>query len=54
MIKNWRTTIPGIITLAGVLFNAWQTKKLDWYSLQAELVAIGLIGAKDFNVTGGA
>ena len=54
MIKNWRTTIPGIITLIGVLFNAWQTKTLDWTSLQGALVAIGLIGAKDFNVTGGA
>ena len=54
MIKNWKTTIPGIITLVGVLFNAWQTKTLDWSSLQAALVAIGLIGAKDFNVTGGA
>ena len=52
MIKNWRTTIPGIITLIGVVFNAWQTKTLDWSSLKAALVAIGLIGAKDFNVTG--
>ena len=52
MIKNWRTTIPGIITLIGVVFNAWQTKTLDWSSQQAALVAIGLIGAKDFNVTG--
>ena len=52
MIKNWRTTIPGIITLIGVVFNAWQTKTLDWSSLQAALVAIGLICAKDFNVTG--
>ena len=52
MIKNWRTTIPGIITLIGVVFNAWQTKTLDRSSLQAARVAIGLIGAKDFNVTG--
>jgi hypothetical protein len=54
MIKNWKTTIPGIITLIGVHFNARQTKTLDWSSLQAALIAIGLIGAKDFNVTGGA
>jgi hypothetical protein len=52
MIKNWKTTIPGILTLVGVLFNAWQTKTLDWPSLQAALIAIGLLGAKDFNVTG--
>ena len=54
MIKNWKTTIPGIITLIGVVFNAWQTKTLDWSSLQAALIAVGLIGAKDSNVTGGA
>ena len=52
MIKNWRTTIPGVIPLVGVLFNIWQTKTIDWSSLQAALVAVGLIGAKDFNVTG--
>lgn len=53
IFKNWKTTIPGIITLVGVLFNAWQTKTVDWSSLQAALIAVGLIGAKDFNVTGG-
>jgi hypothetical protein len=45
MIKNWMTTIPGVLTLVGVLFNAWQTKTIDWPSLQAALrarrVAIG-------------
>jgi hypothetical protein len=52
MIKNWMTTIPGVLTLATVLFHAWQTKTIDWPSLQAALVAVGLIGAKDYNVTG--
>jgi hypothetical protein len=51
-VTNWKTTIPGIITLIGVLFNIWQTKTVDWSTLQAALVAVGLIGAKDYNVTG--
>jgi len=51
-MKNWMTTIPGVITLVGVLFNAWQTKTLDWPALQNALIAVGLIAAKDFNVTG--
>lgn len=53
MMTNWMTTIPGIITLIGVLFNAWSTKTLNWADLQGALVGIGLIAAKDFNVTGG-
>ena len=44
IFTNWKTTIPGIITLIGVVYNAWQTKSVDWPSLQAALVAIGLIG----------
>lgn len=53
MMKNWMTTIPGIITLIGVIFNAWQTKTVNWADLQGALVGLGLIAAKDFNVTGG-
>jgi hypothetical protein len=54
MLKNWKTTIPGVLTLIGVLFNAWQTKTIDWTTLQGALVGVGLLAAKDFNVTGGA
>lgn len=50
---NWMTTIPGIIQLASVVYHAWQTKTLDWDALQNALVGVGLIAAKDFNVTGG-
>lgn len=52
MLANWMTTIPGIGALLVVLFNAWTTKTLHWEDLQTALVALGLIGAKDFNVTG--
>ena len=54
MLKNWMTTVPGVLTLLTVLFQAWQTKTLDWGSVQASLVGLGLIAAKDFNVTGGS
>jgi hypothetical protein len=47
------TTIPGILTLVTVLFQIWQTKTIDWAELQRALLAVGLIAAKDFNVTGG-
>ena len=53
MLTNWKTTIPGIIALVTVVWNAWQTKTVDWSSLQNALVGLGLIAAKDWNVTGG-
>ena len=54
MMLNWMTTIPGILSLLSVLWNAWQTKTVSWEDLQGALVSIGLIAAKDFNVTGGS
>jgi len=53
MLINWMTTIPGVLALLSVLWNTWQTKTLNWEELQAALIAVGLIAAKDFNVTGG-
>jgi hypothetical protein len=53
ILANPITTISGILGLLTVLWNAYQTKSINWIDLQAALVSIGLIGAKDFNVTGG-
>lgn len=53
MIKNWMTTIPGVLALLSVLWDAWQTKTLNFADLQGALIGIGLIAAKDWNVTGG-
>lgn len=53
MLQNWITTIPGVLALVTVIWNAWTTKTINWADLQTALVGIGLIGAKDFNVTGG-
>ena len=54
MLTNWKTTIPGIFALATGLWNCWQTKTVDWNSLQTALVGLGLVAAKDWNVTGGS
>lgn len=53
MLTNWKTTIPGIIALVTVVWNSWQTKTVDWANLQTALVGLGLVAAKDWNVTGG-
>lgn len=53
MMTNWMTTIPGILALVTVAWNSWQTKTLDWSSLQNALIGLGLVAAKDWNVTGG-
>ena len=54
MLTNWMTTIPGILALLSVLWNAWQTKTVNWADLQGALIGIGLIAAKDFNMVGGS
>lgn len=54
MMVNWMTTIPGLLLLTRVLWEAWSTKSLNWGELQDALIAIGLVAAKDFNVTGGS
>ncbi len=36
------------------LYHMWETKTIDWEALQAILVSLGLIQAKDWNVTGGS
>lgn len=53
MMTNWMTTITGFLALITIAWNAWQTKTLNWEELQTALVGVGLIFAKDFNVTGG-
>ena len=53
MIRSPYTSISGILALASVLWHAWQTKTLNWDDLQTALVGLGLVAAKDWNVTGG-
>lgn len=51
-MKNWKTTIPGLLNLGFVVYHIWQTKTIDAMALQQALVGAGLVAAKDFNVTG--
>jgi hypothetical protein len=53
MLKNWMTTVPGVLALLSVLWDAWQTKTINITDLQGALIGVGLIAAKDWNVTGG-
>jgi len=53
LLHNPYTSISGILALASVLWHAWQTKTVNWEDLQSALVGLGLLAAKDWNVTGG-
>ncbi len=52
MLTNWKTTVPGLVALAMVAFNAWQTKTINVQDVISALVGVGLVSAKDWNVTG--
>lgn len=53
MLTNWQTSLPGFLALATALWNGWQTKTVNWSDVQTALVGLGLVAAKDWNVTGG-
>lgn len=52
IMANFLTTVPGVIQLLIVLWNAWQTKTVDAETLRQALIGVGFIFAKDFNITG--
>lgn len=54
MMINWKTSLPGLLALLTVAWNAWQTKTVNWLDLQAALIGVGLIAAKDWDVKGGS
>jgi uncharacterized membrane protein len=54
ILKNWKTTLAGIITLGVTVAGVTHTLSPDQVSaVVAVAVAFGLISAKDGNVTGG-
>ena len=53
MLTNWKTTIPGILMLLTVAYNAWTTKTVNVDDVIAALAGLGFTQAKDWNVTGG-
>lgn len=54
ILVNWKTSLPGFLALAAVAWNSWQTKTINVDDVIAALVGIGLVQAKDWNVTGGS
>lgn len=53
MMKNWMTTVPGILIALNVAWRVYQNKTMTHDDVVEILAGFGLIGAKDFNVTGG-
>ena len=54
ILMNWKTSIPGLLALLAVIWNSWQTKTINVQDVIAALVGVGLVQAKDWNVTGGS
>lgn len=50
--NNWQTTLFGVATLIGTLAKVVKTKTLDANDMAAISAGVGLIVAKDSNVTG--
>lgn len=54
VMKNWRTSLAGIAAIFAVLVKVIQTGSVDWGTdAPAVMAGVGLIVAKDSNVTGG-
>jgi len=52
-MKNWITTITGICTLILSAIHVINTGNVTPETIATVTAGVGLIGAKDFNVTGG-
>lgn len=54
-MRNWKTTIAGVMALLAVASNAYTKGHLDFATDgPAIMAAIGLLVAKDHNVSGGS
>jgi len=58
MGASWKTTVLGILAILGAVISAAVAliggKALDWTAIMSAIMAgVGLICAKDSNVTGG-
>jgi hypothetical protein len=53
IVKNWKTTLAGLVTIAGVVTATWLPQYSDEVAKAvATLAGLGLIAAKDGNKTG--
>ncbi len=53
LLKNWKTTLTGVVAIASVVAATWMPQYADHVAqLTGVLVGLGLIAAKDGNQTG--
>lgn len=53
LLKNWKTTLAGLVTIAGVITTTWLPQYADELAkVIGVLAGLGLIVAKDGNQTG--
>jgi hypothetical protein len=53
LLKNWKTTLMGILGIAGIITATWLPQYADELAkVVGTLVSLGLIAAKDGNKTG--
>ena len=53
MLKNWQTTLSGVTGLVALVAKCVAAKAINAEDFAAASICIGLIFAKDGNVTGG-
>ena len=53
MMNNWKTTLAGIASLVTVAFSFVNNGNVSGTDIAAITAALGLLFAKDHNVTGG-
>lgn len=53
MIKNWQTSLGGIVSILIALYHCYSMGKIDIMCVYAVIVGTSLLRAKDQNVTGG-
>ena len=53
ILKNWKTSLAGVVAIAGVVVTTWLPQYASYYAQAlGVLTGIGLIAAKDGNKTG--
>lgn len=53
LLKNWKTSLAGIVAIAGVITSTWLPQYSDEVAkIVGILAGLGLLAAKDGNKTG--
>jgi len=54
MLKNWRTSLVGLITIAIAIYHCYEGHKLDLQCVLLAIPGLGFLLTKDQQVTGGS